>query len=157
MGSAGGDCCHVALPSPWYRTYACDCASDCDIATSNVTVMTTQHVPLEQSVCGPSELSKLMYVCRRTTWHDVSAESPVLAGVTADDNAAEVEPAASPPPVGAVPQAVRTRRDESGNRRRRMEVVLSSRWGTSRRRSGRRSFETECGTRRRRWVEARRR
>src|SRR5271170_212364 len=93
MGSAGGDCCHVALPSPWYRTYACDCASDCDIATSKVTVMTTQHVPLEQSVCGPSELSKSMSVWRRTTWHEVSAESPCNA---ADACAATSSPEGSP-------------------------------------------------------------
>jgi hypothetical protein len=83
-------------------------------------MMTTQHVPLEQSVCGPSELSKLMYVCRRTTWQDVSAESPVLAGVTAGDSAAEVE-VASPSLVGAAPQAVRARSDESEKKKRRMD------------------------------------
>jgi hypothetical protein len=55
---------------------ASDWASDWAMATSNVTVMTTQHVPLEQSVWGPSELSKSMSVWRRTTWHEVSAESP---------------------------------------------------------------------------------
>src|ERR1700722_261501 len=55
--------------------------------------MTTQHVPLGQSVCGPSELSKSMSVWRRTTWQEVSDESPWDA---ADACAATFSPRGSP-------------------------------------------------------------